>query len=140
MLPLDTGVILAVADTRDPDHAACVALMEGSTDEFVVTGLIVAEAAYLLMKKLGPGAEVAFARSIANGELSVAELTAADWERVADLCETYADLPLGMSDASLIAVAERLGSAAVATLDRRHFSVVVPSHVPAFTDVPERAP
>ncbi|MDI3421937.1 PIN domain-containing protein [Streptomyces luteolus] len=48
----------------------------------------------------------------------------------------YADFPLGSVDASVVAVAERLGLTEVATLDHRHFSAVRPSHVPAFTLLP----
>ncbi|MGH3031727.1 MAG: hypothetical protein ACRDNE_13385 [Gaiellaceae bacterium] len=43
---------------------------------------------------------------------------------MAELVERYADLPLGAVDASIIATAERLGEVNVATLDRRHFTVV----------------
>jgi uncharacterized protein len=39
-------------------------------------------------------------------------------------------------DASVVAVAERLGLAEVATLDRRHFSAIRPKHVTAFTLLP----
>jgi uncharacterized protein len=49
---------------------------------------------------------------------------------------TYRDLPLGTVDASVIVTAERLGIVEVATLDRRHFSVVRPSHVAAFELLP----
>jgi len=62
--------------------------------------------------------------------------TAADLERMAELVETYADLPLGTVDASVVATAERLGQAEVATLDHRHFTVVRPKHVQAFTLLP----
>ncbi len=44
--------------------------------------------------------------------------------RTADLVERYRDLPLGSVDASVIACAERLGVDQVATVDRRHFTVV----------------
>ncbi len=57
---------------------------------------------------------------------------------MSDLVEMYANLPLGAADASVIAVAERLELAEVATLDRRHFTVVRPRHVNAFTLLPER--
>lgn len=62
---------------------------------------------------------------------------AADLDRMAELVETYADFPLGLVDASVIAVAERLNADAVATLDHRHFSVVRPRHLPAFKLLPE---
>ena len=55
---------------------------------------------------------------------------------MAELVEAYADLRLGTVDASVIALAERLGLTSVATLDRRHFAVVRPIHVEAFTLLP----
>ena len=64
------------------------------------------------------------------------DLTAADYARMAELADTYGDLPLGTTDASVIAVAERLKLTDVATLDRRHFTVVRPSHVNSLTLLP----
>jgi len=45
---------------------------------------------------------------------------------------------LGTTDASVIALAERLEITEIATLDRRHFTAVRPRHVEAFTLLPER--
>jgi predicted nucleic acid-binding protein len=56
---------------------------------------------------------------------------------MAELVELYADWPLGGTDASVIAIAERLGVTKVATLDRRHFAAVRPRHIEAFTLLPE---
>jgi uncharacterized protein len=56
---------------------------------------------------------------------------------MADLAERYADLGLGGTDASLVAIAERLGIDRIATFDRRHFTVVRPAHVEAFTLLPD---
>ena len=64
------------------------------------------------------------------------QVTAADAARAADLVERYASLPLGTADAIVVAVAERFRAVNVATLDRRHFSVVRPSHAAAFTLLP----
>jgi uncharacterized protein len=63
-------------------------------------------------------------------------LHTADLLRIADLVARYRDLPLGTADASVIAAAERLSCTEVATLDRRHFSVVQPGHVTAFELLP----
>ena len=59
-----------------------------------------------------------------------------EWSRISELMNQYADLPLGIFDASVIALAERHGLAEIATLDRRHFSVVRPRHVGSFTLLP----
>ena len=72
---------------------------------------------------------------VIDGEVIAEPVAAADWLRIAELVATYRDLPLGTVDASVIAAAERLGVISVATLDRRHFSVVRPLHGP-FTMLP----
>ena len=63
-------------------------------------------------------------------------LTKADLERIVQLVDTYIDLPLGGTDASVVAIAERLGQTRIATLDRRHFSIVRPKHCEGFELVP----
>jgi uncharacterized protein len=80
--------------------------------------------------------ESLFLRSLADGEFTTVDLTAADFARMAELVVTYGSLPLGTTDASVVAVAERLKVSEIATLDRRHFTVVRPSHVNALTLLP----
>jgi uncharacterized protein len=75
-------------------------------------------------------------RALAADAWRVEAPTPADLRRAAELVEGYADLPLGGTDALVIATAERLGLDTVATLDRRHFSVVRPAHLDAFVLVP----
>jgi predicted nucleic acid-binding protein len=65
------------------------------------------------------------------------DVTTADYERMAELVELYSDWPLGRIDASLIAIAERLGVTKVATLDRRYFGPIQSRHVAAFPLLPE---
>lgn len=98
--------------------------------------LVVAEAGYLIGKHLGATAEAALYRSMTRPRLRVEPVTTADFARMAELVERYADLGLGGTDASVVCVAERLGLDTVATLDRRHFTVIRPGHVPALTLVP----
>jgi hypothetical protein len=43
---------------------------------------------------------------------------------MAELVGTYLDLPLGIVDAAVVAIAERLQLTEIATLDHRHFAVV----------------
>ena len=99
---------------------------------------IVAEVGYLVARKAGAQIEAHFLRSLAAGDFVLVDLTEADCARMAELVEQYADLPLGTSDASVIAVAERLNVIEVATLDHRHFTVVRPRHVKALALLPEK--
>jgi predicted nucleic acid-binding protein len=58
---------------------------------------------------------------------------------MAELVRRYADFPLGAADASVVAVAERLETARIATLDHRHFRAVRPAHCDAFELLPARS-
>lgn len=98
--------------------------------------LVVTEVTYLLGTRLGWEAEARFLGDLANGAFKLEPLHPADALRMVELVVQYHDLPLGSVDASVVAAAERLGIAEVATVDRRHFSVVRPTHVPAFHLVP----
>lgn len=98
--------------------------------------LVVTEVAYLIATRLGTRAEVRFLGALAAGEVIVEHVTAPDWLRIAELVAKYGDLPLGTVDASVVAMAERLGISTLVTLDRRHFGVVRPDHIDAFTLVP----
>jgi predicted nucleic acid-binding protein len=136
MLLVDTGVIFAVADDAEADHAACEQLLASHPGPLLVPTPVVVEAAWLIESRLGPAAEVTFLRSVTGGELTRVDLTDADWGRCVELVETYADLGLGLVDASVVAVAEARGISTIATLNTRDFHVVRPIHADAFTLLP----
>lgn len=94
------------------------------------------EVCYLLAYRIGPHAEQRFLADVARGEFPVQELEPEDCARAASLMAAYLDAPLGFVDASIVAMAERLGVTRILTTDRRHFGVVRPRHVPAFELVP----
>ena len=77
--------------------------------------------------------------AFALGEIHVEEPHPADFERIAELIEIYRDLPLGTVDAAVVAAAERLELAQIATLDHRHFAVIRPRHIEAFELLPALA-
>ena len=137
MIVVDTGVLYALADKRDAHHASCVQWLSEASEPLIVPPLVVAEACYLIGRYCGPQVEAAFLETLGpDRAFAVVNLIDADFARMAVLVRRYANLPLGGTDAAVVAVAERLGTADVATIDHRHFSVVRPLHVPAFRIVP----
>lgn len=136
MLVVDAGPLVAAAARDDRVHAACRRLLSETPGPLVVPSLVVTEVAYILGNRIGPHAEGAFARSVAAGELLIEPTEPRDWPRISELVDRYADLPLGIVDASVVAACERLGATTLATLDQRHFSVVRPRHCSALTLVP----
>lgn len=136
MILIDAGPLVALGNRRDPDHERCRDLLGRSDKPLLVPATVVAEVSHLLGDRVGAKADALFLRSFASDVLTIVSVTSADLRRAADLVEQYADLPLGGVDASVVAVAERLRLSDLATLDRRHFSVVRPRHVAAFSLLP----
>jgi uncharacterized protein len=130
VLIVDTGPLVAIADADDRHHRVCVDLVAGDIGPLLTTALVVAEAGWLSRRQLSIKAEVALYRSIAAGQLHVEPLSEQDWDRVSELLERYSDLGLDAADASVVAVAERLGLTTVATLDVRDFPRRAPQALP----------
>lgn len=123
---VDSGPLIAVANTADPAHRACLAALQTPGFHLVIPALCVAEAAFLIHQRRGPLTEARFLRSLESFDVQAP--LAGDWPRIAELVEQYSDFPLGGTDASVVATAERLRTETIITLDRRHFSVVRPAH------------
>jgi predicted nucleic acid-binding protein len=102
-----------------------------------VPSLVITEVSYLLATRLGTQAEVRLLADFAGGHFHAEPVATGDWMRIAQLVWRYQNLPLDTADASVVAAAERLGIATLATLDRRHLALVRPEHVDAFTILPE---
>lgn len=128
-LILDTGPVLAALDSADPDHGRCATLLTESAEDLIVPTLVLGELDYWCARRLPADAWLIFLDDVLAGAYRVEEPTPSDLARCRELQSTYRELGLGIVDASVIALAERLGESKVATLDHRHFSVVRPSHV-----------
>jgi predicted nucleic acid-binding protein len=136
MIIWDTSALIAAVDADDQDHARCVELMRRTPRPLLIPYPVLTEVCYLLEREQGTRAEAAFLRSINTGQISLVPLTRSDVDRMVELVEKYADFPLGAIDASVFAIAERLGARAIATLDRRHFTVVRSKPPQAFALLP----
>lgn len=136
-LILDTGPVLAALDAADRDHARCASLLVEAKEDLVVPGLVLGELDYWCDKRLELPAWLTFLDDVRDGAYRVECPTLEDLERCRVLQQEYADLRLGVVDASVVALAERLGEPKLATLDRRHFTVVRPTHVVALELLPQ---
>lgn len=136
-LILDTGPLYASLDRRDRDHGRCRRLIEETDDALLIPSPVLPEVDYLVSERMGPAPMLALLADVERAAYLVEDLTRDDYPRVRELMDRYADQDLGFVDASVLAVVERLGERKVATLDRRHFSVVRPRHVEALELLPE---
>lgn len=132
---VDTGVFVSAADTDEPRHVDCASVLTSHSGQLVTSAAVVAETAWLIEDRLGPAAEARFLTMVIN-HVRVVDLTKAAYQRCIELIDRYADMGLGLVDASIVAIAERLGQTTIATLNERDFRVVRPAHCDAFELVP----
>lgn len=124
MIVADTGAILALLDKGDRHHDAVRKLYDDSPDEWLLPWAILPEVDYLVGSELGARAQEAFLGDVAEGSFAVEYGKQADVVRAHAIGRKYRALGLGLVDAVVIAIAERVRAEAIATLDLRHFGVV----------------
>jgi hypothetical protein len=126
-LILDTGPLVALVDRSDPDHERCRDLINAATEVRIVPVCALVEVEYQL--RPWPGGFVGLMTDIHAGRLDVHVPDDSELARAGALVARYADLPLGLVDATVLACVERLREPKLATLDRRHFTIVRPIHI-----------
>jgi predicted nucleic acid-binding protein len=120
MILVDTGPLVALFDPQDAQHERCVKTLKGIKEPLVTTIPVLTEAFHML----GP-ASIGSNRLrdfVENGGLSVWFLDRARVRRAFELMEQYADHPMDLADASLVAAAEAVGTRQVFTIDRKDFA------------------
>jgi uncharacterized protein len=123
-LVLDTGVLYAALDASDPDHGRCAALLEQPIETLLIPAPVLVELDYWVRKFSSAQVWLSFCEDVGSGAYTVMPLDATLLLEAARLQAQYADLPLGVVDAAVFATCESIGERRVATLDRRHFSIL----------------
>lgn len=134
-LVVDSGVLYATLDSDDRDHRRCAELLAQAREPRVVPSPVLTEVDWLC----GASSHERFAdvlNQVKTGAVEVEDLIETDYDRIADLLRTYADLRVGFVDAAVLAIVERLREPKLATLDHRHFTVMRPRHVEALELLP----
>lgn len=121
---VDTSALLAYFVADDPRRAAVTRVIEGATEDLVITPLIIAELDYLVMSRYGAGAERTVLEALASGAWEIATFGLDRLRAARAIVERYADIPIGLADASNLVLAEAYGTETIVTLDRRHFSIL----------------
>jgi predicted nucleic acid-binding protein len=116
---VDTGPLVALFDPKDPSHSRCREVLRAIRAPLVTTVPVLTEAFHML----SPGSVGAsrLRDFIARGGATVWALDAKSLQRAFELMEQYADHPMDLADASLIAAGEALATTKVFTIDRQDF-------------------
>jgi uncharacterized protein len=121
---LDTSGLLAAIDASQTRHGAAADALRRAHPPLVLSPFVLAELDYLLATRLSAVAEAALLAEVAHAAYRLEVMTGDDIARAASIVERYADLRLGLADASIVVLAERYGVLDVLTLDERHFRTV----------------
>ena len=121
MILLDTSGLLSAIDGSQRYHAECRAILERSTAPGLLSPFVLAELDYLLARHVGAAAQSALLDEVARGAYRLEPFAAEDIATARSVIRRYADLRIGLADASLVVLAERHGTKDILTLDERHF-------------------
>lgn len=133
---VDTSALLAYFNAREPDHEAVSAIIDNNDGPLVVSPFVIAELDYLIAKRIGVDAELAVLQELSSGAWDLASVEVADLELATSVIEKYRDQDVGVSDASIVVLANRYRTRTVVTLDRRHFDVLRPIDGGRFSILP----
>jgi predicted nucleic acid-binding protein len=128
---LDSSAILAAADQSDLNHRAALAWFGRVNEPMLIGALTLCEVDLLLQRELSLKATLAILEAIASGAIRVVAPTQADLARAAELLREAIEYRPRLTDAVLVATAERLGVTRVAAFDRRPIAIFRPRHARA---------
>ena len=120
---VDTSLLLAAFVPDQRMHEACARALASARPR-VMSPLVLAELDYLTARLAGVDAELTVLSELCSGAYELATFGLDDLARARAVVERYRDLPLGLTDASLVVLADRYGTDTIGSLDERHFRVV----------------
>jgi hypothetical protein len=122
MIIADTGFWLALADQQDTHHQTARQKLREIDERLITTWCVVTETCYLLLKRKGVLAQSKFMESLTNGAFDTFNLKPDHAQKIAQLMQKYANLPMDLADASLVILAEELGHSRIWSVDYRDFN------------------
>ena len=129
---LDGSVVVAAADIADLNHAAAVAWFERVDEPLFITPFTLSDLDHVLQRELGATATLAVVDTVVRGAIRLVAATPADLARAAVLMSEAAEHRPRLTEAALVAIAERLDIRRIGTFDRRPIAIFKPRHVRSF--------
>lgn len=121
MILVDTSGLLSALDQSQRYHRECASVLNEASPPLLLSPFVLAELDYLLMRHVGHGAQISLLEEVARGAYQLETFSGDDVASAKRVIERYADLQIGLADASIVVLAERHAVVRVLTLDERHF-------------------
>ncbi len=126
MILIDTSGLLAALFPDQNHHEACARALLEAEPPRILSPFVLAELDYLILKHAGIEAELALIGEVERGVYEIPDVRPSEWRDIEIMLERYADLRIGLADASLIIFGDRYRTNEVLTLDQRHFRAMRP--------------
>lgn len=123
---MDTSCIIGLIDRGSKEHGLIKGIITNEDNEIIIPSPVIPETCYMLNKKFGSEVELKFIDELVRAELLVEVLEFEDVIRIPEIIRKYQDLNIGFVDAAVTAIAERIGTNKILTLDNRHFNAITP--------------
>jgi uncharacterized protein len=136
VIVLDTSGLLAALDAGQRQHEPARQVLEDDSGPLLLSPFVLAELDYLLLERVGAQAERALLDEVAAGAYDLVPFGPEGVAEAADLIGRYADLKIGLADASVAVIAAAAKTTRLLTLDERHFRALRPLWGEAFTLLP----
>ena len=124
MIILDTSGLLAALDGSQRAHEAARRALEAAPPPWILSPFVLAEMDYLLATRVGQAAERALLAEVGREVYRLDSLEPDEIAAAERVIGRYAELEIGLADASLVVLANRYGVRDLLTLDERHFRVL----------------
>jgi uncharacterized protein len=124
VIVLDTGGLYAALDANEALHGRAVAALVAATPPRAVSPFVLAELDYLIGSRAGHQAQIALIDEVARGAYQLELFTSEDVGHAKRIMERYADLRIGLADASVVVLANRHRTLELLCTDERHFRVL----------------
>jgi predicted nucleic acid-binding protein len=133
---LDTSGLLAAYGHDQAGAKDVLEVLRGEAGPLVLSPFVLAELDYLILSRLGVGAELNLLEDVAGGVYRLAEFTQQDAAQARSVIAKYSDFKIGLADASIAVLAARHMTTRILTLDLRHFRAMEPLQGGSFTILP----
>jgi predicted nucleic acid-binding protein len=121
LILVDTSAVLQLASPSGSRHEDVLGVVDALDGPFLLSPFVLAELDYMLVERLGQERQLALLAQVVDGSYELAEFGRHDVEAAVDVMNRYADLRVGLADASIVVLAEKHSTPDVLTFDHRHF-------------------
>jgi predicted nucleic acid-binding protein len=139
VIVLDTGGLYAALDANESLHGRSVAALVASSPPRYLSPFVLAELDHLVATRVGHQAQIALLNEVVRGAYQLEAFSTEDVSHARRIMERYADLQIGLADASVVVLANRHRTVDLLCTDERHFRALRTSQGKPFRLLPADA-